>query len=82
MPATLVPMNEQKSDTPPKPRKTRSKSNFLIVPSDIETLGGATSLKEAKRLVAAMDDGDYTVVCVRAKLTVTTETTKAVKATK
>lgn len=82
MTATLVPKNEQKPDTSPTARKTRGKSNFLIMPRTVETNGGANSLKEAKRLVATLDDGDYIVVCLRAKLTVATETTKAVKATK
>lgn len=97
MTATLTSAAQQGTATQPpkdpKPKKTRGKSQFMILLTDVRAekvmpgicyccIAEANSFKDARKQIAAMVDGVYLVVSRRGKFTVGTETAKVVKASK
>ena len=66
-----------------KPKRTRSKSKYIVVDSSkVESLATAPTHKGARVMAANLDDGEYTIVCLRGYITVKTETIKKVSNTK
>lgn len=93
MPASLAPGATQGTATqPPRTRKPRKASAFVIMQESEGDAGvgltgfvkfaDATSIKDARAKCKDLRDGTYEIMSRRGRVTVATETSKTVKASK